>query len=358
MGDVFDLVLGQERTVAAMRHHARQPVHAYVLTGPAGSGMPEAITAFTAALQCPRHGCGECDVCRLVIAGADTDITIVYRSGTNWTVDEFAEAERVSRRRPLGSGYQIVVIENIELSTSSSGKLLKILEEPAARTIFVLTAESMPESLDTIWSRCIEIAFSPLSEEVITDYLVRSGADLLAARAAASASGGDLKRAQVLARDADLARRVALWQAVPDRLDTVTAHTAQLADEIVAAVDSAVAPLAVLQEEEMERQRDNAREMGVRGVAGRREIEARFRREQLRFRREDLRFGLSTLTRAYRQRMLLGLEDLEDGERRSRLTVEGAINAIELIDETSRTINSNVNESLLITNLLLGLSRC
>jgi DNA polymerase-3 subunit delta' len=358
VSDVFSSLLGQDRAVTAMRHHVRSPVHAYVLTGPAGSGMPEALRALAAALQCETFGCGQCESCRRALSGVDPDVTYVSRAGVNWSVNEFGEAERVSRRKPLGPAHQIVVIENVELAVQSAGRLLKVLEEPATRTVFLLTAESMPEELATIWSRCIEIPFAPLSEEIICDYLVREGADAVAARAAAAASGGDLKRAQVLARDEALAGRVALWQSVPDRLDAVSAHSSQLAEEILASVDAAVAHLASLQDGEMESLRLNAREMGLRAVPGRREVEARFRREQSRFRREDLRFGLATLMRTYRQRMLEGLEGLDDGDKRSRVTVEGAISAIELVDETSRSLNSNINESLMLTNLLLGLARC
>jgi DNA polymerase-3 subunit delta' len=358
MADVFDLVLGQERAVTAMRHYARQPVHAYVMTGPAGSGMPEALAAFAASLQCPVFGCGQCESCRLVAADADPDVTYLERSGTTWRVEEFVEAERISRRKPLGIAHQIVIIENIEFATNSAGKLLKILEEPPARTIFLLTAESVVDELATIWSRCIEIPFAPLSEDVITDYLVREGYEAISARASAGASGGDLKRAQVLVRDDALAQRVALWQSVPDRLDVVSAHTAELADEIIRAIDDAVAPLVAIQGEQMQRLTDNAKAMGLRAVSRRGEIETRFRREQARFRREDFRFGLSTLMRTYRQRMIEGLEGLEDGERRSRVTVEGAISAIELISSTTRTSEANVAESLWLTNLLLGLARC
>ncbi len=341
-----------------MRHYARQPVHAYVLSGPAGSGLREGLVAFVAALQCPDHGCGECEACRLALAESDADVTFVHRAGVNWSVDELAEAERVSRRRPLGRGHQIVVIENIELAAATAGKLLKILEEPPTRTIFLLTAESLPESLVTVSSRCIEIPFAPLNQDVITDYLIQQGFDALAARAASGASGGDLRRAQVLVRDDALAQRVATWQAVPERLNGVNARASEIVAELVSAVDAALAPLMNLQEEELARLSANAKEMGLRSLPGRKDIEARFRREQRRFRQDDLRFGFSALTRVYRGRLLEGLECLDDGDRRGRVMADGAITSIELIDAASRSLSGNVDETLLLTNLLLALSRC
>ena len=357
VADVFDRVLGQNRALHALRHYARHPVHAYLFSGPAGSGMREALTSFIAALQCDLGGCGTCEACRLVLAEADSDVTFLARAGVSWNVEEFSVAERVSRRKPLGSGYQIVVIENVELAGASVGRLLKILEEPPERTIFLLTAESLPDTLTTVLSRCIEVPFAPLTEDVVTDYLVQQGFDSLTARAASAASGGDLRRAQVLVRDGELAKRITRWQSVPDRLDGVSAHTSELALEILAATEMALEPLVAIQEEELEHLTVNAKEMGQRALVGRRDIDARFKREQRRFRLDDLRFGLSALTHTYRERMIEGLEGLDDGDRRSRVLVQGSMRSIALIDDASQALRTNADEQLLLTNLLLSLSR-
>jgi DNA polymerase-3 subunit delta' len=357
VSDVFDTLLGQARAVSALRHYARQPVHAYLFTGPAGAGIHEALVAFSAALQCAAHGCAQCDSCRLAMGEADSDVTFLERKGVAWSVDEFAEAERISRRVPLGASHQIVIVENVELAGASAAKLLKILEEPPRRTIFLLSAESLPPSLATIASRCIEVPFSPLTDEVISDYLVQQGFDAVSARAAAAASGGDLRRAQVLVRDAALAHRIATWQSVPDKLDAINAHNAALVLEIISMVDEAMEPLVSLQGEELERLIANAKTMGRRSLAGRRDVEARFRREQRRFRLEDLRFGLSALTHVYRERMVEGLEGLDDGDRRSRTAVTGSISSIELIDAASKSLGANVDEQLVLTNLMLSLAR-
>ena len=147
MTDVFTRLVGQDRAVAAMRQYARNPVHAYLFTGPAGASVRDSLIAFAAALQCPRNGCGECDICRLVLAEQDADVYFAERSGVSWRMEEIREAERVARRRPLGEGYQIVVIEDVELTTTgaspSAPALLKSLEEPPARTIFLLSAEEL-----------------------------------------------------------------------------------------------------------------------------------------------------------------------------------------------------------------------
>ena len=357
MSDVFDRVLGQDRAVHALRQYARRPVHSYLFSGPSGSGIPEAVTSFAAALQCPQHGCGTCVSCRAVLADVDSDVTYLERTATTWRVSDLVEAERISRRKPLGAGYQIVVVENIELATSSFPKLLKILEESPERTIFLLTAETFPEALTTIWSRCIEVPFAPLSEDIVTEYLTLEGFDLLTARAASAAAGGDLRRAQVLVRDSELAERISRWQSIPERLDGNNSHTCELSAEISAATDAAMAPLVALQEEELARLVANAKEMGQRSLVGRRDKELQYKREQRKFRLDDIRFGLSALTNVYRERMIEGLEGIDDGDRRSRTLVDGAIRSVELIDDASRGLTSNADELLLLTNLLLALSR-
>jgi DNA polymerase-3 subunit delta' len=133
------------------------------------------MRAFAAALQCPRSGCGECESCRAVLVGVDSDVTFLERSGTAWSVSDFAEAERISRRRPFSGPHQIVALESVDLGTQSVAKLLKILEEPPSKSIFLLSAESVDEALVTIASRCVEITVAPLSTDVITEYLVREG---------------------------------------------------------------------------------------------------------------------------------------------------------------------------------------
>ncbi len=359
MSDVFSRLVGQDRAAAAMRQFAVSPVHAYLFSGPAGSSVRDALVCFAAALQCPQNGCGECDVCRLVLSEQDPDVHFAERSGVAWRVEEIREAERVSRRRPLGPGYQIVVLEDVELTTSASASapaLLKSLEEPPARTIFLLSAEELTPALDTIVSRCVEVRLSALAEEDLESILVQEGATLEVARQAARASNGNLRRARVLARDADLVTRVETWRSVPARLTGTPAASAALAREIVAALDEAVTPLALLQDEEMDRRASDAREMGLRTVANRREIEAQFKREQRRFRLDELRFGLSALTGVYRERLIESLETSASGDARAEARLGASLRAIDTVAEANRRLATNVDESLLLNDLLLSLS--
>jgi hypothetical protein len=125
--------------------------------------------------------------------------------------------------------------------------------------------------------------------------------------------------------------------------------------EISRALDEAVAPLVRLQELEMTRLSADAREMGQRAVANRKEIEARYKREQRRFRIDELRFGLASLTGVYRDRLRASLDEVREGDSRSDYRVGASINAIEAVAEANRRLGSNVDETLLLNDLMLSL---
>jgi DNA polymerase-3 subunit delta' len=359
MPDVFDSLVGQDRAVTAMRQYVQHPVHAYLISSPAGSSLHDTVVAFAAALQCREQGCGLCDICRLVLSENDADVHFAQRAGLSWRIDELREADRVSRRRPLGGGYQIVVLEEIELTTTgaspSSAALLKSLEEPPARTIFLLTAQDVPEALDTVVSRCVEVKLKGLSEGDLEEILGREGADAGTAHSAALAANGNLQRARVLVRDPSLGERIAQWRSVPQRLTGTPASSATMAIEISQALDAAIAPLQQLQDEEMEHLSVDAREMGQRSVANRKDIEAQFKREQRRFRIDELRFGLSALTNVYRERLIESLDDAEASESRGQYRVATSLRAIDAVAETTRRLSLNIDEGLLLNDLMLSL---
>ena len=357
MNDVFSSLVGQDLAVAAMRHHVRHPVHAYLISAPAGAGVADAVTAFVAGLQCPEHGCGRCESCRRVLSGSDPDVYVAERAGVSWRVDELREAERVSRRRPLGEGYQVIVVPDVELTTTgsspSAAALLKTLEEPSARTVFVLSAEELPEGLETILSRCVEIRLRGLADADVLEVLVREGASADAARLAASAAAGNLTRARVLVADPALATRIATWRAVPDSLTGTPASALAVVATITAALDEAMAPLLAHQEIELAARQLSAKESGQRAVANRRDLDAQFKREQRRFRIEELRFGLAALSRVYRDRLA---DTLDDPSARARQRAHTSITAIERIAEAARRLGRNVDETLLLADLLVSLA--
>ncbi|HEV2428015.1 MAG TPA: hypothetical protein VGS61_07335, partial [Acidimicrobiales bacterium] len=337
---------------------AKRPSHAYLITGPAGAPLADAARALAAALQCPDSGCGHCEACRRVLAGTDPDVTFLERAGVTWRVSEVREAERVGRRRPLGSGRQVVVIEDVDLATTgpspSAATLLKTIEEPPARTVFILTTEAPGPALATIASRCVAVALDPVSAADLAAGLVAEGVAPQRASEAAAAAHGSLSRARVLARDDSLTARLAAWRAVPDRLSGTPAVASEVAAALSAALDEAIAPLAALQDEELTRRTEEARAVGLRSVGDRRELEAQFTREQRRFRTDDLRFGLSALSDVYRDRLVADLAEERSARVDARL--DSTLRALESIAEVHRRLGGNVDESLALADLMLALS--
>lgn len=365
MNDVFDSLVGQERAVTALRQHVRNPVHAYLFSGPAGSNVNDAVVAFAAGLQCPDFGCGRCEVCRKVLAGVDPDVHVADRAGVSWRVDDLREIDRVSRRRPLGAGYQVMIVHDVELTVSgaapSAPALLKSLEEPPPRTIFLLSADEVPDALDTIVSRCVEIKFQAMSAADLEEVLTRDGADPATASTAARSAGGNLTRARVLVRDPGLGQRLDTWRSVPERLKGTASSASQIAIDIAESIDAAMAPLETMHVEDLARRTREAKDVGLRSMGNRKEIEAQFKREERRFRLEELRFGLSVLTGVYRDRMVAALRELEaaNDSPDSRVTyrVASSLEALDILVETNERLSTNIDEALLLADLMLSLAR-
>ena len=358
MTDVFGRLVGPA-TAGALRHHARHPVHAYLLLGPAASGVHDALTAFAAALQCPDHGCATCPACRRVLEGVDPDVQWVERAGLAWRVDEVREAERVARRRPLGEGYQVVVLEDVELTVAgaspSAPALLKSLEEPPARTVFLLGASELPGALDTVASRCVLVRLAAPSDADIEERLRAEGVSADAAHTAAHAALGSLERARVLADDPALVARLDWWRALPDRLAGTPAVASALAREAAGLLDEAMVPLERSLAVAAARERDESGQLGGR-ASSRRELEAQSRREQRRFRSEELTLGLSTVTAVYRERLARDLEASRDGDARADHRGVWTLRSIDALLEAQRRLTTTLDEGLLLHDLLFALS--
>lgn len=362
MSDVFDSLVGQDRAVAALRQHVRHPVHAYLFSGPAGSNVNDALVAFAAALQCPDFGCGVCEVCRRVLGRVDPDVHVAERAGVSWRVDDLREIDRVSRRRPLGGGYQVIIIPDVELTVSgaapSAPALLKSLEEPPSRTIFLLSADEVPESLDTVVSRCVEIKFQAMGTADLEQVLRRDGADPATAATAARSAGGNLARARVLVRDPGLDERLDTWRSVPERLMGTGSGATQIALDIARSIDAAMAPLETMHAEELARRTREAKDVGLRSIGNRKEIDAQFKREERRFRLEELRFGLNVLSGVYRDRMVAALHESSDpSESRAGYRISSSMRALDILLEANERLSTNIDEALLLADLMLSLAR-
>ncbi|WP_028934173.1 DNA polymerase III subunit delta' [Pseudonocardia spinosispora] len=211
---VWTEVVGQDRAVAELSAAATDPTamtHAWLFTGPPGSGRSVAARAFAAALQCPYNGCGQCQACRTVMAGTHSDVREVVPEGLSISVSEMRALVQIAARRPSSGRWQIVVIADADrLTEGASNALLKAVEEPSERTVFLLCAPSdHPDDVPvTIRSRCRLVPLRTPPPDAIADVLAsRDGIDPETAAWAASVCGGHVGRARRLARDDDARRR-------------------------------------------------------------------------------------------------------------------------------------------------------
>ncbi len=192
--------------------------HAWLFTGPPGSGHVDAARAFAAALQCTvvgdRPGCGSCAGCHTVLAGTHADVRVVAPEGLSIPVAEMRALVQVAARRPTAGRWQVVIIADADrLTEGAANALLKAVEEPPERTVFLLCAPSdHPDDVSvTIRSRCRVVPLGTPRLAAIASALEEEGIAPDTAAWAASVSGGHVARARRLATDESVrARREAV----------------------------------------------------------------------------------------------------------------------------------------------------
>ncbi|HVM65349.1 MAG TPA: hypothetical protein VMU14_10840 [Acidimicrobiales bacterium] len=341
---LYEKVVGQGPVVEQLRRAARQPVHAYLLSGPAGTGKRAAARGLAASLLCPNGGDGTCSVCRQVLAEAHIDVVVVERSGPYIRVDEAREISRIATLTPVAGDRKVLILTDFHLVEEAAPALLKTIEEPPASAVFIVLADHVPPELVTIASRCVRFEFRSLDEATIRTALEGEGVAPDVAAEAARAAGGRMDRARLLAADPEVAARRAAWEAVPARLDGTGATVSLLVEELMAMVQRAGSDgLAARQAAEVAAAQERAAMTGER-VTARRELEARHRREQRRVRMDELRWGLATLAGAYRDRAARATHPRETA---------AAVAAVDAVQGAAEALIRNPNETLLLQALLL-----
>ncbi|WP_137146514.1 DNA polymerase III subunit delta' [Mycolicibacterium sp. CR10] len=218
--------------------------HAWLITGPPGSGRSVAALCFAAALQCTSAGtpgCGECRACTTTMAGTHADVRRIIPEGLSIGVDAMRTIVQIASRRPGTGRWQIVVVEDADRLTEGAGNaLLKVVEEPPPSTVFLLCAPSVdPEDIAiTLRSRCRHIALVTPPVEAIAGVLRESdGLSEQDAAWAASVSGGHVGRARRLATDEQAReRRLRALSLARDAATPSRAYAA--AEELVATAEA------------------------------------------------------------------------------------------------------------------------
>ncbi len=341
----WERLIGQPEAQRRLELAVQSPVHAYLFVGPAGSGKRRAATIFAGELlagadpdRAERHR-------RLAGDEHHPDVHIVDPVGNNLRREEEAEPLIVeASRSPLEGARKVLIVNRFHTATpAAAAALLKTVEEPPGQAVFVLLAEDVPDEHITIESRCTRVDFSPVAADAIAEALIAEGlCDADRAEVVAAAANGNVDRARVLATDERLAARRDAWWSVPARLDGTGAAVAVLVEELRGLIDDAGDAKERQHRAELDALDEREERLGTRG-SGRRDLEARQRRELRQFRTEELRFGLSTLAGRYRQQMMTGDE---------RPSLLGAVDALR---ETQTALIRNPSEALALQALLLQL---
>ncbi len=391
---VWDALIGQPDAVAVLRAAAnaaadvvaQRPVtpgamtHAWLFTGPAGSGRSVAARALAAALQCerPNHlGCGECSACHTVLAGTHPDVHAVVPEGLSISVAEMRSVVATAARRPALGRWQVGVIEDADrLTEAASNALLKAVEEPPARTVFLLCAPSThPDDVTlTIRSRCRLVALRTPPAAAVADVLERDGVDPPTASWAAQAAQGHVGRARRLARDPQARARRAEVLAIPASLTSLQACL-DAADHLVGVAEGEAAAISTeLDADEVEALQVALGAGGTgkgtaaagRGTVGAvRELERRQRSRATRTQRDALDRALVDLAAFYRDVLLLGAgsgaapahpdfaADVRDVA--GRVTPTGALQRLDAVLACREAVELNVKPRIAVEALTVAL---
>jgi DNA polymerase-3 subunit delta' len=319
---VFDQLVGQSHiteilqgAVAAARsgEESQEMTHAWIFTGPPGSGRSSAAVAFAAALVCPQGGCGTCQECRSAQTSGHPDVEIIRTEGLSIKIEEIRELLTRTSWAPSMGGWRVVVMEDADRMTESAANaLLKAIEEPGARTVWLLCAPTLHDILPTIRSRCRHLQLRTPSTHDVTEVLEkRDGISPAMADFAARVSQGHIGRARYIATNEHVRSNRAQVMKLPLQLSSIAAAF-QAAQTLV---DLATTEANTASEERDEKETAALAEAYGKGATGRgmatggskaiKELEKEQKSRATRMVRDSLDGALLDITTFYRDVMLV-----------------------------------------------------
>jgi DNA polymerase-3 subunit delta' len=378
-GDVFAALIGQDDVVELLRGASRAAApamtHSWLFTGPPGSGRSVAARAFAAALQCADGGCGVCHECHTALTGAHADVEIVTPAGLSYGVGETRELVTRAALAPTRGRWQVTIVEDADRFTEQAlNALLKSIEEPPPRAVWLLCAPSAEDLLPTIRSRCRLVTLRIPRVDELAEHLAGEGIDRATAAFAARAAQSHVGRARRLARDPDVQRRRREVLEMPAQVATVGGCFTAAANLVDAARDEAAAVVESLDTAETTALKEALGDVGGRGRARPRgvagalsELEKRQRSRATRTQRDSLDRALLDLAAFYRDVLVVQigaqveLANVDLAATVQRLaeasTPEATLRRIEAVLACREAVELNVAPLLAVEAMAIGLHR-
>ena len=374
---VWSDLVGQERVVEVLAQAVASPAgmtHAWLFTGPPGSGRSTAARAFAAALQCLRGGCGECAACRTALGGTHADVEVVTTTKLSIGVADARTLVAHAARYPAGGRWQVIVLEDADrLTDSAANALLKAIEEPTPRTVWLLCAPGADDVLPTIRSRCRLLSLRTPPTAAVAEVLVRrDGIDPPMASFAARAAQGHIGRARRLATDEQARLRRHEVMRLPQSLDRVSSAVTAAGELVAAATEEANETAGTAAAAETE---DVKRALGV-GVGSRQpagaaailgELEKEQKRRATRAKRDGIDRALVDLAGFYRDVLAVQADaevELVNEEMRDAVTAvarsswpETTLRRIDAVLRAREQVDLNVAPLLAVEAMTMALRR-
>ena len=337
-------IAGQPRAIAVLGRALAggHLAHAYLFEGPPGVGKRQAALGVAMALDCepsPGEACGRCESCRRIAAGLHPDVITVTSDGPQIVMEQAQQIVALGQQRPHEARARVIIIDDADrLNASASNCLLKTLEEPLRGTHIVLVTSAPDRLLPTIRSRTQRVRFDRVSETAMLEVSAARGFERARTQIAAVLADGSMARFLALLApregSADAAPSDAIPGAATDEDPTVAiARTLRRA-----AAGRGIGPIL-----------DAAGELGNKDA------------------KDQLPAALALLARAYRDAMVTtsGAPELAvlSADGATELAFPASLGlaqlgrALTVIVEAEAALAGNVNATMALERMLLGLRR-
>jgi len=347
-------IAGQPRALAVLGRAlaSGHVAHAYLFDGPPGVGKRQAALGLAMALDCeasPGRACGQCETCRRIAAGLHPDVLTITSDGAQIVMEQAQQVVALGQQRPHEARARIIILDDADrLNANASNCLLKTLEEPLRGTHLVLVTSAPEKLLPTIRSRTQRVRFDRIAEAALLQVAAARGADPASARVAAVMADGSMARF--------LATLAATAASVEPSAEGTEEDAGKAAEAGAAAAHDVTVEMA----------RALRRAAAARGVAPILDAAADLGNKDA---KEQLPVALALLARAYRDALVVaaGAPELAvlAGEAAADLApppgaghgLGGLSRALAAIVEADTALAGNVNATMALERLLLGLRR-